>query len=146
MTGRLILGKFGDGVTYGFRLSVPGVEVLTGGEEDMVLSSKWAGALSVHASGISSIGATVSFPTLSYIPLVMAISVTPASGKATGIPYWTEKNPESAYRTLFDYETRVASGCLFRVNTSSITFVAAKSGFTPHYSQVKYFVYRIPGT
>ncbi len=145
MVGRLLLGKFNDGSTYGARLSVPGVEVLTAAQASLIFSTEWAGSLAVHAAGITTIGSTVAFPSMGFIPLVMALHVNTSVGACFGVPFWTQNNPDTR-RVANNYETRTASGCMFTVTTSSVTFAAAKSGFTSHYSSVKYLIFRIPGT
>jgi hypothetical protein len=142
MAQRLVIGKYADGVTYGMKLSIPGTDVLSADPDDLIFDSTWAAAGSVHQTGVTTIGSTIAFPSLSYRPMLLAIAY---SGSSTIDPFWTNQYPET-YRWSTSYTTRIASGPIYIVTTSSLTFPSVPSGFTQHYTNVRYYIFRIPGT
>ncbi len=68
MTNRVLFGKFGDGVTYGMRISKPGYDVLSAGTENMIFDtgSDYGRILyrgtAVVSAGSSGLSTTVSLP------------------------------------------------------------------------------------
>ena len=142
MVQRLLIGKYADGVTYGMKLSVPAQDVLTTTGENLIFDTTWAGAGSIHQTGVTTVGTTITFPTMSYIPMVFAVAY---SGSTTVDPFWTNQYPET-YRWANNYTTKVASGVPYTVTTSSLTFLSIPTGFTAHYSTVRYYIFRIQGT
>lgn len=73
MTNRVVLGNRGAGA--GFWVSKPGINVLTGGEDDMLLSTSF-GALQIVASGVISAPANFTdydrtIPNLGFPPVVL---------------------------------------------------------------------------
>lgn len=138
MTQRLLVGRYPDG-TDGMKLSVPGTSVLTADAQHLIFDSAWAGMASVHQSGTTTVGSTISFPALSYIPMVNASAY---SGSTVLNPFWSANNPDTT-RWSGSYDSRVSGGTPFVVTTSTLTFVSPPSGFTGTYTTVRYLIYRI---
>jgi hypothetical protein len=142
MVQRLLLGKYNDGTTYGARMSVPGANVLTATGENLIFDTQWIGAGTIHVTGVTTIGTTISFPTMNYIPMVFAVAY---NGSSTIDPFWTNQYPDN-YRWANNYTTRIASGVPFRVTTSQLQFFSTPSGFTQHYTNVRYYIFRVQGS
>lgn len=140
MVNRLLVGDYGDG-TFGIKLSLPGSDVTSADAQHLVFDSKWAGAASVHVTGVSTIGSTVTFPTMGYIPCAI---VSAYSSSTTLCPFWTQNVPETT-RWTTAYTTKVSDGVPYSINTSSITFLPTPSGFTATYSTVRYVILRVAG-
>lgn len=60
MTRRVVLGKYADGVTFGLRVSLAGVDALTGDSStgDFSFDSEWTDVAKIHMVGIASWSAT----------------------------------------------------------------------------------------
>ncbi len=140
MTHRLLIGNYGDG-TYGMKLSMPGYSVLTAESDKMVFDSKWIGAGNIHQTGVSTIGSTVTFPNMSYIPMAI---ISPYSGSNAYNAYWTNNNPYSN-RWSTSYETKVAEGAPYIITTNSIHFLSPPSGYTNQYTYLRYVIFKLPG-
>lgn len=123
------------------KLSVPGVDVTQANPQQLVFDSKWAGTASIHQTGVASIGQTVFFTALSYIP---AAIVSVFSGNQVVEAFWTQNNPETT-RWAPEYETKVASGAPYIITSNYIQFTPPPSGFPQHYSTVRYAILRVPG-
>lgn len=141
MVNRLLVGDYGDGY-HGMKLSIPGVNVQTANDQQLIFDTKWLGAGSILYTGVSTMGATVSFPALSYIPMAAVMAY---SGSESLYPFYGTMNPDT-YRWSNSYETRVSSNVPYYVTNSSITFISNPSGWTQHYTNVRYSILRLPGT
>ena len=143
MVNRLLLGKYNDGVTYGMKLSIPGHDVMTAVGDKLIFDTQWLGSGAVHQTGVTTMGNSVAFPSMGYIP--MAYAVTYGGSGQVFDSYWTERYPESR-RWATDYTTRVAAGALYTITTNTISFPTLPSGFTPNWVNVRYFIFRIQGS
>lgn len=82
MSRRVLIGKYNDGVTYGLRVSLPGVDVLTGDSSDATqfsFDSNWTDIAQLVAVGTISVPILASpgyvdafFPSLGYYPFCEA--------------------------------------------------------------------------
>lgn len=142
MVNRLLLGRYNNGTTYGMKLSIPGHDVLTAEGDKLIFDTQWLGAGTIHQTGVTTIGNVVNFPPLSYIPMVY--SITYGGTGQTFDAYWTERYPESR-RWATEYTTRYTAGLVYQVNAGSIYYPPLPSGFTTPATNVRYFVFRIPG-
>lgn len=141
MANRLLVGDYGDGY-HGMKLSIPGVNVLTANDQQLIFDTKWIGAGSILYTGTSTMGSTVSFPTMSYVPMAAVMAY---NGSNSIYPFYGMNNPEGQ-RWDLTYETRVSSHVPYYVTNNSITFIPQPSGWTAHYTYVRYSILRLPGS
>jgi hypothetical protein len=73
MAQRVVIGKYNDGVTYGLRVSLPGIDALTGDSSggDFSFDSQWTDIAKTLLVGIATAASTtisVSWVSPGYIP------------------------------------------------------------------------------
>lgn len=81
---RAVIGKYNDGVTYGLKVSLPGINALTDDDNDgtkFSFNSQWSDFVKIHAIGIATINVpdyagsltgsvTINFTALAYKPFL----------------------------------------------------------------------------
>ncbi len=144
---RTVLGRRSNG-SYGLYISKSGKDVdAISDPEDFVFNSDLGAAAVIHASGVATLGSTIFFPSLPYVPVVLSWAL-PNNGTEQG----TRLTELKAYRQNFDGTiiTYERSGPVVQATASSAHFPAPQSipslfgAFRTDY-QVKYAVLRIPG-
>lgn len=139
MVDRLIIGKRNDN-TYGLDLSMPGVDVHSATNSQMIFSSRWTASNVVHQTGTMTRGSTVTFPTLAYIPLATVLIAD--SGVINVVQSETVNWFGSPYNVNQDWSVQYINQPIFTVTTSSIKIEnIGPASFT----SARYVIFRVPG-
>ena len=116
MTQRVLIGKFGDGATYGLRVSKPGFDVLTAAGENMIfdMSSEYGRTLYRGTTVIPGGGAGLS----SSVPLPSSLS----SGAAPLVLFrWVEQSGGAQYAFDMWFNNENGWDCYCTNTTAFIT-------------------------
>ena len=142
MVNRVVFGRRNDG-TYGFDVSIQDVDVLTAGDVDLIFSSKWSHSALLHQTGFLVKGATATFPTLSYIPIVFAYIVESNKVVAPKVSSQYYGGPPP-YKEI-PWTRRICVEPIFTVTTSSVTMKTPPSFVSTATYTARYAVFRVPG-
>lgn len=116
-SNRVVLGKYNDGVTFGLRVSLPGIDALTGDSSggDFSFDSSWTDIVHTLQIGLvtfASGNTVVSFVNPGYIPYVEAHLL---SGNSVYDDYYGTFTPNGAGNILTpsNFTTSGAAGAQF---------------------------------
>lgn len=141
MAARTLYGRRQDG-SYGLDISFPGYDVLTATDDQLAFSSRWGGAGSILQIGNVGRDITVSFPTLSYIPIVVAFPLLPngAIRNSQFLIYWPSGINGPSYSAMDP---------MMQVTNSSFRIMPVHSNYqgflTTISNNYKYAVLRVKG-
>lgn len=153
MAKRTILGKNNQN-NYGLYISKTGVDVDTASlPEHYAFNSDWVTGCVIHASGTMSMGSTIYFPTLPYIPLVMSWGVWMNGNQAGRVhqvfsydEVW--QHPDDISEVRIDTNVQTYSGPMLTTGYSHVTFnnYEVMDGFhqTIRPFNARYIVLRVP--